>query len=145
MHETVVEHRLYIIDFNTSRQFALGPGVQRAITLPGAQLEPPNGLEHFDPYSWDVYCAGRTLEIITEVCYIFVQRSALSNDGHTGKISQEGGKTALARSPVHQVVGWERTRLHRRVPLSPDGAYGAACGAGSPVGCRCAGGLRVGH
>lgn len=94
MHDTVVDHRLYIIDFNISRQFALGPGVQRAITLPGAQLEPPNGLEHFDPYSWDVYCAGRTLEFIAEVRRISLLRPSSLNNGHPGTILQQGGETA---------------------------------------------------
>ncbi|KAL1939045.1 hypothetical protein VTO73DRAFT_10305 [Trametes versicolor] len=61
-HESVVKNRIYIIDFDTSRQFSLGPGVQRAITLPGTVQVPPNGLASFDPYSWDVYCMGRTLE-----------------------------------------------------------------------------------
>ncbi|EIW56498.1 uncharacterized protein TRAVEDRAFT_49324 [Trametes versicolor FP-101664 SS1] len=65
-YEGIVAHRLYIIDFNTSRQFALGPGIQGAITLPEAQVDPPNGLQHFDPYSWDVYCAGRTLERLVQ-------------------------------------------------------------------------------
>lgn len=62
MHGQVVENRLYIIDFGQSRQFALGPGVQRAITLPNTQILPPNGLRHFDPYSWDIYCTGRMME-----------------------------------------------------------------------------------
>ncbi|EIW53688.1 uncharacterized protein TRAVEDRAFT_23941 [Trametes versicolor FP-101664 SS1] len=61
-HESVVKNRIYIIDFDTSRQFSLGPGVQQAITLPGTVQVPPNGLTSFDPYSWDVYCMGRTLE-----------------------------------------------------------------------------------
>ncbi|OJT02693.1 hypothetical protein TRAPUB_6767 [Trametes pubescens] len=60
VNPSAVEDRLYIIDFDSSRQFTLGPGVQRAITLPETQIEPPNGLTHFDPYSWDVYCTGRT-------------------------------------------------------------------------------------
>ncbi|OJT02692.1 hypothetical protein TRAPUB_6766 [Trametes pubescens] len=62
VHKQIVANRLYIIDFGQSRQFALGPGVQRAITLPETQIEPPNGLLHFDPYSWDIYCTGRMLE-----------------------------------------------------------------------------------
>ncbi len=62
VNPSTVEDRLYIIDFDSSRQFTLGPGVQRAITLPETQIEPPDGLKDFDPYSWDVYCTGRTLE-----------------------------------------------------------------------------------
>ncbi|KAL1943188.1 hypothetical protein VTO73DRAFT_4263 [Trametes versicolor] len=64
VHKTAVENSLYIIDFDSSRQFQLGPGLQRAITLPETQTQPPNGLKHFDPYSWDVYCTGYTLELI---------------------------------------------------------------------------------
>ncbi|OJT08616.1 hypothetical protein TRAPUB_465 [Trametes pubescens] len=65
-HERVVENRIYIIDFDQSRQFTLGPGVQRAITLPDTVHDPPNGLTSFDPYSWDVYCMGRTLHQVVE-------------------------------------------------------------------------------
>lgn len=67
VHERVVANRLYIIDFGQSRQLSLGPGVQRAITLPETQIEPPDGLLHFDPYSWDIYCAGRMMEYFVEV------------------------------------------------------------------------------
>ncbi len=69
-HERVVENRIYIIDFDQSRQFTLGPGVQRAITLPDTVHDPPNGLTSFDPYSWDVYCMGRTLHQVVEVRHI---------------------------------------------------------------------------
>ncbi|KAI0071463.1 hypothetical protein K474DRAFT_1701599 [Panus rudis PR-1116 ss-1] len=54
----LVEGKLYIIDFDWSKRLKYGPGVQRAITLTPTQIEPPNGLKHFDPYSWDVYCLG---------------------------------------------------------------------------------------
>lgn len=70
-HESVVKNRIYIIDFDTSRQFSLGPGVQQAITLPGTVQVPPNGLTSFDPYSWDVYCMGRTLEQVIRVRQIY--------------------------------------------------------------------------
>ncbi|KAH9857417.1 hypothetical protein C2E23DRAFT_804084, partial [Lenzites betulinus] len=68
IHRHVIAGRLYIIDFGQSRQFALGPGVQRAITLPDTQVIPPKDLPvlHFDPYSWDVYCAGITMEWLLE-------------------------------------------------------------------------------
>ncbi|KAI0324122.1 hypothetical protein GY45DRAFT_1331878 [Cubamyces sp. BRFM 1775] len=58
-HPSLVIGRTYIIDFDTSRQLALGPGSQHAIALPPTQIRPPNGLKHFDPYSWDVYCLGQ--------------------------------------------------------------------------------------
>ncbi|KAH9846044.1 hypothetical protein C2E23DRAFT_744977 [Lenzites betulinus] len=61
-HENIIAHRLYIIDFDSSKQFALGPGVQSAVVLPETQTEKPDGLQLLDPYSWDVYCVGHTLE-----------------------------------------------------------------------------------
>ncbi|KAI0363092.1 hypothetical protein BV20DRAFT_1069660 [Pilatotrama ljubarskyi] len=63
-HPHIVAGKVYIIDFDTSKQLPLGPGEQHAITLPSTQIDPPAGLEHFDPYSWDVYCAGHVLEYI---------------------------------------------------------------------------------
>lgn len=66
-HAEIVENRVYIIDFDSARQFTLGPGVQPAITLPATVQVPPNGMTRFDPYSWDIYCVGRTLEYILQV------------------------------------------------------------------------------
>ncbi|KAH9846055.1 hypothetical protein C2E23DRAFT_623866 [Lenzites betulinus] len=66
LYKDIVPHRLYIIDFDSSRQFALGPGVQPAVVLPESQTKKPNGLQLLDPYSWDVYCVGRTLERLFE-------------------------------------------------------------------------------
>ncbi|KAI0658941.1 hypothetical protein C8Q70DRAFT_916692 [Cubamyces menziesii] len=57
-HAALQLGRIYIYDFNTSRQFTHGPNSQPAITLPETQTPPPNDLTHFDPYSWDVYCLG---------------------------------------------------------------------------------------
>ncbi|KAI0655867.1 kinase-like domain-containing protein [Cubamyces menziesii] len=62
----VVARRVYIFDFGTSRQLTLGPGAHNAITLPPTQIPPPNGLKHFDPYSWDVYCLGHVFEDLME-------------------------------------------------------------------------------
>ncbi|KAI0771698.1 hypothetical protein BD413DRAFT_550623 [Trametes elegans] len=56
----VVEDRIYLIDFHTSRQFDSGPGVETAIPLPCTQESLPLGMKEFDPYSWDVYCVGQT-------------------------------------------------------------------------------------
>ncbi|EIW53695.1 uncharacterized protein TRAVEDRAFT_23945 [Trametes versicolor FP-101664 SS1] len=66
VHKSIVAHRVYIIDFDISRRFKLGPGVQPAITLPDTQISPPNGLRHFDPYSWDVYCMALTMESVIQ-------------------------------------------------------------------------------
>ncbi len=65
--EGIVANKIYIIDFGQSRQFALGPGAQRAITLPETQIPPPNDLHYFDPYSWDVHCVGRAMQELLEV------------------------------------------------------------------------------
>ncbi|KAI0824508.1 hypothetical protein BC628DRAFT_1322350 [Trametes gibbosa] len=68
-HPELVRDRLYIIDFDSARQFADGPGVQRAIKLPPTQIRPPNGLTYFDPYSWDVHCLSTVLEAIMQSNY----------------------------------------------------------------------------
>ncbi|TBU26189.1 hypothetical protein BD311DRAFT_726407 [Dichomitus squalens] len=47
--------KVYIIDFHTSRQLESPPGTQPAIVLPYTQIDPPSGIKHFDPYSWDVF------------------------------------------------------------------------------------------
>lgn len=69
VHEQVIANRVYLIDYDSSRQLTLGPGVQRAIVLPETQVTPPNHMQRFDPYSWDVYCVGRALETFVQVCY----------------------------------------------------------------------------
>ncbi|EJF64988.1 hypothetical protein DICSQDRAFT_153148 [Dichomitus squalens LYAD-421 SS1] len=62
--------KIYIIDFHTSRQLELPPGAQPAILLPYTQIDPPPGIKHFDPYSWDVYCLGHVFENRLQVyCY----------------------------------------------------------------------------
>ncbi|KAH9846053.1 hypothetical protein C2E23DRAFT_864267 [Lenzites betulinus] len=68
-HKNVRANRVYIIDFDSSRQFTLGPGVQSAIILPETQTEKPSGLQLFDPYSWDMYCTGRTFESLFKEHY----------------------------------------------------------------------------
>ncbi|PIL34767.1 hypothetical protein GSI_02554 [Ganoderma sinense ZZ0214-1] len=62
--------RVYLIDFESCRQFEHGPGVQTAVPLPGTHVVPPRGMKAFDPFSWDVYCLGRTLEFIAEDVFI---------------------------------------------------------------------------
>ncbi|KAM5541240.1 hypothetical protein V8D89_005169 [Ganoderma adspersum] len=71
--ETEEEHplgteagRVYIIDFDRSRQLELGPGRQPPIELPSTQFKPPLQMKAFDPYSWDVYCMGKLFEQLTE-------------------------------------------------------------------------------
>ncbi|PIL34804.1 hypothetical protein GSI_02591 [Ganoderma sinense ZZ0214-1] len=58
--------RVYLIDFESCQQFEHGPGVQTAVPLPNTHVEPPLGMKSFDPFSWDVYCLGMTLEYITQ-------------------------------------------------------------------------------
>ncbi|KAM5541292.1 hypothetical protein V8D89_005221 [Ganoderma adspersum] len=57
--------RVYIIDFDRSRQLALGPGRQPAIELPSTQYQHPLQMTSFDPYSWDVYCMGMLFQRLT--------------------------------------------------------------------------------
>ena len=66
-HPRAKAGRVYIIDFDRSRQLELGPGHQSAIELPSTQCEPPLQMKSFDPYAWDVYCMGKLFEWLTEV------------------------------------------------------------------------------
>ena len=58
---------MYLIDFESCRQFERGPGVQTAIPLPDTHVVPPLGMTTFDPFSWDVYCLGLTFGAMIEV------------------------------------------------------------------------------
>ena len=58
---------MYLIDFETCRQFEHGPGVQTAVPLMDTHVIPPLEMTVFDPFSWDVYCLGETLEVVVEV------------------------------------------------------------------------------
>ncbi|KAI9069806.1 hypothetical protein FKP32DRAFT_1640417 [Trametes sanguinea] len=62
----VTPGKVYIIDYGSSRQLPLEPGLQPAITLPPSQVHPPGDLKHFDPYSWDVYCASYIMRELFE-------------------------------------------------------------------------------
>ncbi|KAI0751754.1 hypothetical protein C8Q80DRAFT_595434 [Daedaleopsis nitida] len=57
--------KIYIMDFGESQQYELGPGRQPAIKLPPSHITPPNGMTHFDPYSWDVLCVGHAFQWIS--------------------------------------------------------------------------------
>ena len=63
----VTAGKVYLIDFESCRQFALGPGAQGAVPVPPAHVKPPLGMKSFDPFSWDIYCLGATLAVILEV------------------------------------------------------------------------------
>ncbi|KAJ3017870.1 hypothetical protein NUW54_g486 [Trametes sanguinea] len=68
----LIPNRVYIIDYGSSRQLALGPGSQPAITIGPSQVylvHPPGDLKHFDPYSWDIYCASHTMRQLFDVCF----------------------------------------------------------------------------
>lgn len=122
VHKSIVAHRVYIIDFDISRRFKLGPGVQPAITLPDTQISPPNGLRHFDPYSWDVYCMALTMESVIQVGYVCLfNRTASSHHSltmtrqstgtrrcsHTGPPgnSSSGSSETSARAPAYAAAG----------------------------------------
>ena len=66
-HPQTKAGRVYIIDFDRSRQLERGPGRQPAIELPSTQYKPPLQMKAFDPYSWDVYCMGRLFQKLTKV------------------------------------------------------------------------------
>ncbi|KAJ8481351.1 hypothetical protein ONZ51_g6048 [Trametes cubensis] len=89
-HASLQLGRIYIYDFNTSRQFTRGPGYQHAITLPETQVSPPNGLTHFDPYSWDVYCLGHLMNELMDVGAIRCDKRSSADVSHryTSKITQ---------------------------------------------------------
>ncbi|EIW59044.1 uncharacterized protein TRAVEDRAFT_71254 [Trametes versicolor FP-101664 SS1] len=74
MDRRLAAERAYIIDFGTSRQLSLGPGVQTAMPLLYAQVPRPRDMDYFDPYSWDVYCLGKLLENMAQ----FVYRDSMS-------------------------------------------------------------------
>lgn len=59
--------RVYIIDFDRSRQLEFGPGRQSPIELPSTQYKHPLQMTSFDPYSWDVYCMGKLFARLTNV------------------------------------------------------------------------------
>ena len=63
----LVEGKVYIIDFHTSQQLPLGPGRQPPIVLPPSQEKKPLGVTTLDPYSFDVYCAGRLMQDLMKV------------------------------------------------------------------------------
>ncbi|KAI0350791.1 hypothetical protein OH77DRAFT_1005117 [Trametes cingulata] len=65
----LVAGRVYLIDFETSRQLGAGPGVQGTIPVPPAQIKPPPGIERVDPYSWDIYCLGKLFERMAKGVY----------------------------------------------------------------------------
>ncbi|KAI0365217.1 hypothetical protein BV20DRAFT_954794 [Pilatotrama ljubarskyi] len=67
-HKCVEFGKVYIIDFGSSMAFQRGPGEQGAVVLPPTQVHPPNGVKHFDPYSWDIYCVAHILKAVLEVC-----------------------------------------------------------------------------
>ena len=62
--------RVYIIDFDRSRQLDLGQGRQSPVELPSTQYKHPLQMTSFDPYSWDVYCMGKLFERLTNVCLV---------------------------------------------------------------------------
>ncbi|RPD68598.1 hypothetical protein L226DRAFT_473218 [Lentinus tigrinus ALCF2SS1-7] len=60
-HPHLQPDTIYFIDFGSSRQFDAGPGRQPAVELGPAQYKPPLEMQAFDPFSWDIMCAGMLL------------------------------------------------------------------------------------
>nr|VWP02203.1 Mannitol 1-phosphate dehydrogenase [Ganoderma boninense] len=69
--------RVYLIDFESCQQFEHGPGVQTAVPLPNTQVPPPLDMKSFDPYSWDVFCLGETLEFMFESKFLHAPAEGL--------------------------------------------------------------------
>ncbi|KAI0370821.1 hypothetical protein BV20DRAFT_943584 [Pilatotrama ljubarskyi] len=114
-HKGVVAWGIYIIDYDTSRQLTRRPRRHPAITLPDTQVEPPDGLTTFDPYSWDVYCLGRLLERTMEMYYRKQERPHwLARWFVTWLIGTERGCTKVCRCRptaatarrVLDILGW---------------------------------------
>ncbi|KAJ3017868.1 hypothetical protein NUW54_g484 [Trametes sanguinea] len=100
--------KLYFIDFGSSLQLPLGPGVQGAIPLPPSQYGLVYGIKHFDPYSWDIYCAALTMRQTLEA-----RAPAAAVD--------------IPHAAVYWLVGREGTRMPRGLSLlsySPTGTPG---------------------
>ncbi|RPD65167.1 hypothetical protein L227DRAFT_203523 [Lentinus tigrinus ALCF2SS1-6] len=74
-HEDVEYHKelelgkVYIVDFSESQLLHLGPAQQPAIDLPQSIIPKPLEMQHFDPYSFDVYCLGIVLENTLKFVY----------------------------------------------------------------------------
>ncbi|KAI1783322.1 hypothetical protein LXA43DRAFT_1047241 [Ganoderma leucocontextum] len=66
----LVEGKVYIIDFHTSRQLALGPSRQPPIVLPPSQEKKPLGVTALDPYSFDVYCSGKVMQEVLKLTFL---------------------------------------------------------------------------
>ena len=83
--------KVYIVDFGQSRQLALGPGRQPPIVLPPSQTQKPGDVTALDPYSFDVYCAGRLMERCLKVNATVHERVfRLMLDGNCAVHSVEG-------------------------------------------------------
>ncbi|KAI0357958.1 hypothetical protein OH77DRAFT_1318258 [Trametes cingulata] len=114
-YKGVTPNRVYIIDYDTAKQFALGPGHQRAIILPDTQITPPNESRVFDPYSWDIYCLGRLFELMLQSYYSGHRRpSRVAQWFVTWLVGEEQGCTGACRCRptartslrVLKVIGW---------------------------------------
>lgn len=58
---------LYFIDFGSARHLATGPGTDVVIDdywSGGGHWEPPEGTDSVDPYKYDIWTLGKTLDQI---------------------------------------------------------------------------------
>ncbi|PIL34802.1 hypothetical protein GSI_02589 [Ganoderma sinense ZZ0214-1] len=69
--------RVYLIDFESCQQFEHGPGVQDPVPLPNTHVDPPLAMKSFDPFSWDVYCLGMTLEFMVQSVFFDAPQESL--------------------------------------------------------------------
>ena len=104
-----LEHKkIYIIDFNVSRQLDLGPGQQPAIELPGSQCPKPNGLTRLDPYSWDMYCVGMAFRNMVYVRSFRYYCARIATDLGMQHLYEKRSRPRLLVRYVDWIVGNER-------------------------------------
>lgn len=74
---------VYFIDFGSARLLPSEPGTGIHIydwSDAGGHYDPPEGEDVVDPYAYDIYSLGRTLEEISDVSGLYVK--ARCNDSH---------------------------------------------------------------
>lgn len=137
MDRRLAAERAYIIDFGTSRQLSLGPGVQTAMPLLYAQVPRPRDMDYFDPYSWDVYCLGKLLENMAQVSGNMTVIEKYVDSSYREVRLQGFHVTSVDYPWCHQVVGGRGAGLQTGLPLSADGPQGASSTYRSVLGSSC--------
>lgn len=136
MDSRLVAWRAYIIDFGTSRQLSLGPGVQAAIPLRYAQVPRPLDMDYFDPYSWDVYCLGKLFEYMMRVSgYIFATVRHF-NLNLCAVVLSRTPVTPVDYSLCYGLADWRGKGMQAGLPLSAHSPAGASGVHHPALDCR---------